>query len=79
MRPRRPASISAFVITATAALAALLFAATANAAIRIAGSRYDNGTLIVSGMARPNQPVTLDGKYKTTSDSGGRFEFRVDS
>lgn len=60
-------------------LAMMLFGTTcADAAIRIAESRYEDGVLIVSGQTRPDQSVTLDGKYKTKADGGGHFEFRVD-
>ena len=48
----------------------------ASAAIRIADSIYADHVLLVTGQARPNTRVTLDGKYVTTSDSGGHFEFR---
>ena len=60
-------------------LAMVLFGTTcADAAIRIADSRYEDGVLIVSGQTRPDQSVTLDGKFKTKADGGGHFEFRVD-
>jgi hypothetical protein len=55
----------------------LLGAVPASAAIRISDSRYENGTLIVAGQARPNQEVALDGKYTTKADGNGHFEFKV--
>ena len=48
----------------------------ASAAIRIVDSIYTDDVLLVTGQARPNTQVTLDGKYVTTSDSGGHFKFR---
>jgi len=61
-----------------ATLGLLLVGSTAaNAAIRITVSRYEGGELIVAGQTRPDQAVTLDGKYKTKADGGGHFEFHV--
>jgi hypothetical protein len=48
----------------------------ASAAIRIIDSIYADDVLLVTGQARPNTRVTLDGKYVTKSDGGGHFEFR---
>lgn len=45
--------------------------------IRITDSVYADGTLTVTGQSQPGKAVTLDGKYKTTADSGGHFEFHV--
>jgi hypothetical protein len=61
-----------------AAVIAALLAETlpASAAIRITASRYENGQLIIEGQTSPNAKVTLDGKYHTTADGGGRFKFR---
>ena len=56
---------------------ALLGAAPASAAIRINDSRFENGTLTITGQTRPNEQVTLDGKYTTKADGGGHFEFKV--
>jgi hypothetical protein len=49
----------------------------ASAEIRINVSRYENGQLTVSGETKPNEAVTLDDKYKTTSDAAGRFAFHL--
>jgi hypothetical protein len=61
-----------------AAVIAALLAETfpASAAIRITASRYENGQLIIEGQTSPNAKVTLDGKYHTKADGGGRFKFR---
>jgi hypothetical protein len=61
-----------------AAVIAVLLAETlpASATIRITASRYENGQLIIEGQTTPNAKVTLDGKYHTTADGGGRFKFR---
>ena len=62
-------------------LAALLLIAAlgsaARADIRINESRIEDGTLIVAGETAPGRAVTLDGKYKTTSDGEGRFKFTL--
>jgi hypothetical protein len=47
----------------------------ASADIRINVSRYENGHLRIEGHTEPNSKVTLDGKYTTTSNSGGYFTF----
>lgn len=60
--------------------AALLLAAGVSAAradIRINESRFEAGTLIVSGETSPDRAVTLDDKYKTKSDGEGRFTFTL--
>jgi len=49
----------------------------ASADIRIDVSRYANGVMTVTGETQPNEAVTLDGKYKTTSDAAGRFAFHL--
>jgi len=49
----------------------------ASAEIRINVSRIENGALTVSGETRPNQTVTLDGKYQAKSDAAGRFAFHL--
>ncbi|HEU4662143.1 MAG TPA: hypothetical protein VFS63_15940 [Pseudolabrys sp.] len=49
----------------------------ASAEIRISVSRYENGRLTVEGTTDPNEAVTLDNKYKTKSDSAGRFTFHL--
>ena len=61
-----------------AAVIAILIAETfpASATIRITAARYENGQLIIEGQTSPNTKVTLDGKYHTTADGGGRFKFR---
>jgi hypothetical protein len=69
------AAMRSLSLTTLAMLLAGLTAA--NAAIRIADSRYEDGVLIVTGQTRPDQKVTLDGKYKTKADGGGHFEFHV--
>jgi hypothetical protein len=62
---------------AAAVIAALLLETfPATATIRITAARYENGQLIIEGQASPNAKVTLDGKYHTTADGGGRFKFR---
>lgn len=62
---------------AAAVIAALLLETfPASATIRITAARYENGQLIIEGQASPNAKVTLDGKYHTTADGGGRFKFR---
>jgi hypothetical protein len=60
-------------------LAACLWMGTgpASARIRIIDSVYADGMLTVSGRSLPGRTVTLDGKYKTTADSDGRFKFHV--
>jgi hypothetical protein len=55
----------------------LMQTAPASAAIRIVDSAYENGTLTVTGEVRPNEPVSLDGKYNTKADGAGHFEFHV--
>lgn len=55
----------------------LLAAGPAAAAIRIVSSTYEDGMATITGQTRPNQKVTLDGKFTTTSDGGGHFEFHV--
>jgi hypothetical protein len=55
----------------------MLQAGPASALIRITDSRYENGMLIVSGQVKPNTKVTLDGKFTTSANGSGRFEFRV--
>ena len=61
------------------ALVACLWMGTgpASAMIRIIDSLYADGMLTVTGQAQPGRTVTLDGKYKATADSGGRFQFHV--
>jgi len=54
----------------------LLGVNSASASIRIVDSIYADDVLLVTGQVRPNTRVTLDGKYVTMSDGGGRFEFR---
>jgi hypothetical protein len=61
-----------------AALFLLAGIGTAAAEIRINVSRYADGKLIVSGETAPGRTVTLDGKYKTESDGGGFFTFKLD-
>jgi hypothetical protein len=62
---------------AAAVIAALLLETLpASATIRITAARYENGQLIIEGQTSPNAKVTLDGKYHTTADGGGRFMFR---
>jgi hypothetical protein len=59
-------------------VAALLVpAGPALAAIRIISSTYENGFTTVSGQTKPGEKVTLDGKFTTTADGGGQFEFHV--
>ena len=48
----------------------------ASASIRIIDSIYADDVLLVTGQARPNTRVTLDGQYVTMSNGAGRFEFR---
>jgi hypothetical protein len=60
-----------------AALLLLAGVGTAAASIRIDQSHYKNGTLTIVGRTDPNQPVVLDGKYKTTSNADGGFKFAV--
>jgi hypothetical protein len=62
------------VLFGALALAAAL-AAPARADIRINISRFENGHLRIEGHTEPNAKVTLDGKYTTTSNSGGYFTF----
>ena len=50
----------------------------ASAEIRISVSRYKDGALTITGETRPNQTVTLDGKYQAKSDAAGRFAFHLD-
>ena len=51
--------------------------APARADIRVNESRYVDGTLTVTGETSPGRAVTLDNKYKTVSDSAGRFIFTL--
>jgi len=60
-----------------AALLLLAGVGTAAASIRIDQSHYKDGTLTIVGRTDPNRPVVLDGKYKTTSNADGGFEFAV--
>jgi hypothetical protein len=60
-----------------AALMLLYGASAAWADIRIEESRYQNGKTIIAGETAPDTTVTLDGKYKTTSDGSGDFTFSV--
>jgi hypothetical protein len=62
------------VLFGALALTAAL-AAPASADIRINVSRFENGHLHIEGHTEPNAKVTLDGKYTTTSNSGGYFTF----
>ena len=64
-------------LIALVTFALLVWAGPAAAAIRIIDSTYDNGLTTVTGQTKPNQKVTLDGKFTATSDGGGRFEFHV--
>jgi hypothetical protein len=61
-----------------AALFLLAGIGSAAAEIRINVSRYDDGKLIVHGETAPGRTVTLDDKYKTKSDGGGFFTFKLD-
>lgn len=63
--------------SALAVAALLTQAGPALAAIRIIDSTYEGGVTTVSGQTKPHEKVTLDGKYTTTSDGGGHFEFHV--
>lgn len=49
----------------------------AAAEIRIDESRYERGIETVTGLTGPHLTVTLDGKFETQSDAGGRFTFSV--
>ena len=61
-----------------AAFALLMaFIGPARADIRITVSRYSGSTLTVAGEISPGRAVTLDEKYKTKSDSTGRFTFTL--
>jgi len=62
-----------------AALAVALFlqSGPAAASIRIIDSNFENGQATVTGQTHPHQKVTLGGKFVTTSDGGGYFEFHV--
>ena len=60
---------------AIVAMVLLLEVNSASASIRIIDSIYADDVLLVTGQARPNTQVTLDGTYVTTSDGGGHFEF----
>src|SRR6476619_70168 len=57
-------------------IALLLETLPAAATLRITAARYENGQLIIDGLTSPNANVTLDGKYHTTADGGGRFKCR---
>lgn len=61
--------------------AGALAVSTANAAeIRIDRASFHSGLLIVSGALVPKaeaQSVTLNGRFTTSSDTNGRFTFRV--
>ena len=66
-------------LTAAIAASAIAVCATPAAAyIGIRGAEMLAGVLIISGWtAKPNQEITLDGKFTTTSDERRRFRFRV--
>jgi hypothetical protein len=60
-------------------LALLALASTAVAAradIRITISRFENNQIEIEGQTAPNSTVTIDGKFKIQSDSGGYFDFK---
>jgi hypothetical protein len=48
----------------------------AHAEIRITVSRFENNQIEIEGQTAPNSTVTIDGKFKTKSDSGGYFDFK---
>ena len=60
-----------------AALILIIGVGAASADIRIDKSRYVDGRLIVTGETAPGRTVTLDKKYKTTSDGEGHFKFSI--
>ena len=50
----------------------------AHAEIAIAQINYAAGVLVVRGeTGRPNQRVTLDGRYRTRTNHLGEFQFRI--
>jgi hypothetical protein len=60
-------------------LALLTLLAAANAAraeIRITTSRFENNQIEIEGQSAPNSTVTIDGKFKIKTDSGGYFDFK---
>jgi hypothetical protein len=58
------------------AAAAAAMSAAARAEIRITVSRFDNNRIEIEGQTAPNRTVTIDGKFKVESDSGGYFDFK---
>jgi hypothetical protein len=54
----------------------ILTVVAAHAEIRITMSRFDHNQFQIEGQTAPNRTVTIDGKFKTQSNSGGYFEFK---
>lgn len=56
----------------------LAVSAPAQAEITLTRVAYAAGVLVVNGeTSRPNQRVTLDGRYRTRTDRFGEFSFRI--
>jgi hypothetical protein len=77
--PVRSAELeSTMRLTLSAALALVVFSATAEAEFSIMAARIAEGDLIVMGQVdEPNSEITLDDVYTETTDHRGRFTFRV--
>jgi hypothetical protein len=55
-----------------------VWCSTAYAKITVRQAEYSGGMLLVRGeTARPDQTVTLEGRYSTRTDRNRRFRFRV--
>jgi hypothetical protein len=59
-----------------AALLGLAAGTAAHADIRITTSRFENNQIEIEGHSAPNSTVTIDGKFKVTTDGGGYFDFK---
>jgi hypothetical protein len=71
MRKFGPVLLSAAIV--------ILVVAIAHAEIRVTVSRFDHNQLHIEGQTAPNNTVTIDGKFKTQSDSSGYFKFNQTS
>lgn len=66
------------VCAAAAFLISALAAVPAHAEITLTRAEYTGGVLVVRGeTSRPNQRVTLDGRYSTQTDRFKEFRFRI--
>src|SRR5439155_27004047 len=78
IRPSALATLRAMRTRLAPVIAVLLLPATAMAELRIDDARFHEGDLFVRGATSgPLQTVTLDGRFTTTSDHEGRFNFQL--